>query len=147
MKTIFRLLLIIAIFLPRANFAQEAIIEDLSPTKLEETKSPRPNSPKSSKKIYHTRAIQNSEPVLDGKFDEACWETVEWTSGFIQRQPYEGEKPSQETAFKILYDQKNIYVAFRCFDTEPDKIEKRLSRRDGFEGDLVPLIPAPLKKM
>ena len=89
------------------------------------------------KKIYHTKAIQNEVPVLDGKFDEACWETVSWTTGFIQREPYEGEKPSQETAFKILYDQKNIYVAFRCFDKEPEKIEKRLSRRDGFEGDWV----------
>ena len=45
--------------------------------------------------------------------------------------------PSQQTKFKILYDEKNLYIAVRAFDDEPDKIEKRLSRRDGFEGDYV----------
>lgn len=89
------------------------------------------------KKIYHTKAIEGNAPELDGKFEEACWQSVGWTSGFIQRQPYEGEEPAMQTAFKILYDHKNIYVAFRCFDPEPDKIEKRLSRRDGFAGDWV----------
>lgn len=37
----------------------------------------------------------------------------------------------------MLYDAKNLYVGFRCFDTEPDKIERRMSRRDGFAGDWV----------
>jgi uncharacterized protein DUF5916/cellulose/xylan binding protein with CBM9 domain len=129
MKTRIKLLLLLVILLPKVSTAQETILEDIQTVKI--------NSPKSLKKIYNTKAIGNSEPVLDGLFDEACWKTVGWSSGFTQREPYEGEKPSQETAFKILYDQKNIYVAFRCFDTEPEKIEKRLSRRDGFEGDWV----------
>ena len=40
---------------------------------------------------------------------------------------------------KIIYDAKNLYVAFRCYDAEPEEIVKRLSRRDGFEGDWVEL--------
>ena len=47
--------------------------------------------------------------------------------------------PSQQTKFKILYDASFLYVAFRCYDTEPHKIEQRLSRRDGFSGDWVEL--------
>ena len=54
--------------------------------------------------------------------------------------PDENTSPAQETQFKITYDSKYLYVAVRCFDTEPDKIEKRLSRRDGFQGDRVAFI-------
>ncbi|MEQ8240873.1 MAG: DUF5916 domain-containing protein, partial [Cyclobacteriaceae bacterium] len=45
--------------------------------------------------------------------------------------------PSQSTQFKILYDAKFLYVGIRAFDSDPDQIVKRMSRRDGFEGDFV----------
>ncbi len=89
------------------------------------------------KQVYFTQAILQKPPVIDGRFEEACWEQVKWASGFTQRIPYEKEAPTQETAFKILYDSKFLYVAFRCFDDEPEKIVRRMSRRDGFEGDWV----------
>ncbi|PLX16318.1 MAG: hydrolase, partial [Salinivirgaceae bacterium] len=38
---------------------------------------------------------------------------------------------------KILYDHNFIYIGIRAFDTEPDKIERQLSRRDDVEGDFV----------
>jgi len=44
---------------------------------------------------------------------------------------------TQETAFKILYDDRYLYVAWRAFDTDPEKIESRLGRRDDFPGDWV----------
>lgn len=90
-----------------------------------------------SKKSYFTQIIQGDLPLIDGHLDDACWQTVEWGGDFIQRQPFEGDPPTQKTAFKILYDAKNLYVAYRCFDTEPDKIVRRMSRRDGFEGDWI----------
>lgn len=65
---------------------------------------------------------------------------VEWAGDFIENEPDENTPPSQKTKFKIAYDQKFLYVAYRCYDTEPDKIEKRLSRRDGFAGDRITLI-------
>ena len=86
---------------------------------------------------YNTSKITGEPPLIDGIIDEKIWETVEWSGDFIQREPYDDEKPSQETSFKILYDDNNLYVAIRAWDTEPDKIEKRLTRRDGFEGDWV----------
>ncbi len=88
-------------------------------------------------RIYHTARISGSPPVIDGLMNEGVWDQVEWSGAFIQREPYEYQKPSQETAIKILYDDNNLYVAIRAFDTEPDKIEKRLTRRDSFEGDWV----------
>jgi hypothetical protein len=89
------------------------------------------------KKIYVANHINPHPPTIDGQLDDPVWQRGEWESGFIQRKPYEGQEPSQKTAFKILYDEKNIYVAIQAFDTEPRKIERRMSRRDDFEGDWV----------
>jgi len=87
--------------------------------------------------VYNTSRIVGVPPVIDGNIDEKVWQSVDWSGDFTQRSPYEYDPPSQQTAFKILFDDNNIYVAIRAFDTEPDKIEKRLSRRDGYEGDWV----------
>ncbi len=90
------------------------------------------------KKKYTTQSIgTETPPLLDGLLDDAIWNRVAWEGDFIQRQPNEGEAPSQQTQFKILYDARYIYVGVRCFDTEPEKIVQRLSRRDGFQGDWV----------
>ena len=90
------------------------------------------------KKKYFTQSIEGKTiPKIDGMLDDPIWENVQWSGDYIQRQPYENQPPTQETKFKILYDAKNLYIAARCYDNEPDKIVKRMSRRDGFEGDWV----------
>jgi hypothetical protein len=88
-------------------------------------------------KIYRTAEIRGDAPVIDGRFDDHAWEQVEWQSGFIQREPQDGAEPTQQTAFKILYDQDNIYVAIRAFEDDPSKIVRRLTRRDQIDGDIV----------
>lgn len=89
------------------------------------------------KRLYTAMPINPHPPVIDGKLDDPIWEKAEWAGDFIQREPYEGKEPSQKTAFKILYDEKSLYVAIRAFDSEPDKIVRRVSRRDKAEGDWV----------
>ena len=90
------------------------------------------------KRIYMTTSLgQNTPPEIDGILNDASWELAEWTGDYIEWQPDENTPPSQQTKFKIIYDTSSLYVAFRCYDTEPDKIEQRLSRRDGFSGDWV----------
>ena len=44
---------------------------------------------------------------------------------------------SQKTEFKVLYDDNNIYVAIKAYDTAPDSISRRISRRDNADGDFV----------
>ncbi|WP_233752696.1 DUF5916 domain-containing protein [Flavilitoribacter nigricans] len=92
--------------------------------------------PLPKRNIFTTR-IESKAPDIDGKLDEACWETVEWSGDYTQWQPASGEAPTQKTRMKVLYDAKNLYVGFRCFDDDPEKIEQRMSRRDGFAGDWV----------
>jgi hypothetical protein len=91
----------------------------------------------SQKRTYNTNKISTEPPHIDGIFNEKIWDTVEWSGEFIQRIPYENKPPTQQTQFKILYDNENLYIAIRCFDTSPDSIVKRMSRRDGFNGDWV----------
>ena len=90
------------------------------------------------KRKYTTRSVGDmAAPVVDGILSEAVWEAVEWTTDYIENRPDEGTPPSYQTKFKILYDDKNLYIGVRCLDGEPDKIVKRLSRRDGFDGDWI----------
>ena len=91
----------------------------------------------SQDRVYNTARVVGKSPVIDGIIDEEVWDIVSWSGDFTQREPYEYEPPSQLTSVKVLYDNNNLYVAIRAFDTEPDKIERRLTRRDSFEGDWV----------
>jgi len=88
-------------------------------------------------RIVNTTKIVGETPVIDGRIDEAVWNSVEWSSDFTQQEPYENADPSQETSFKVIYDDNNLYIAVFAHDTEADKIERRLGRRDNFEGDWV----------
>ena len=88
------------------------------------------------KKSYQT-AFAHGAPIIDGLMNDSCWNMVEWGGDFIQKEPYENQSPSQQTSFKILYDDDNLYVFIRAFDTEPEKISRRISRRDYFDGDMV----------
>jgi len=57
--------------------------------------------------------------------------------GFVQRNPHDGEKVSEDTSAYLGYDQKNLYVVFVCFD-DPRKVRARMSRReDIFDDDQV----------
>lgn len=87
-------------------------------------------------KSYTTARLQ-SEVVIDGVLDDEAWNQVEWGGDFVGHTPEYNVDPSQQTQFKILYDAKFLYVGIRAFDTEPEKIVKRMSRRDGFDGDFV----------
>jgi hypothetical protein len=89
-----------------------------------------------AKKIY-TTTFTEAAPLIDGLMDDDCWNLVEWGGNFIQMQPEENKPPSQETSFKILYDNDNLYVLIRALDTEPEKISRIMTRRDYFTGDMV----------
>ena len=90
-----------------------------------------------SLRVYHAARLEGAPPHIDGVLSEKVWDLAEWSGDFIQQEPYEYAKPSQPTEFKILYGKQNLYVAIRCFDSEPDKIERRLTRRDNMDGDAV----------
>jgi hypothetical protein len=88
------------------------------------------------KKRYKvTKTIET--PVIDGILDDDAWLQGEWVDDFTQFEPFNGRNASQRTEFKILFDDNNIYVAIKAFETAPDSIVSRLTRRDDVDGDMV----------
>ncbi|MDP3433078.1 MAG: DUF5916 domain-containing protein, partial [Bacteroidota bacterium] len=88
------------------------------------------------KRVYYATRIEN-RPKIDGKLNELCWESGDWSGGFVQQIPNQGMNPSQETQIKLLYDNNNLYVGFKCFDNGPGNIRPILSRRDKMAGDIA----------
>ncbi len=91
------------------------------------------------KKQYKAIRISVS-PVINGVLDDEAWQSGSWVDDFTQNEPYNGRPSSQRTEFKILFDENNLYVAIKAFDTSPDSIVNRLTRRDQADGDLVGII-------
>ncbi|MDR0430878.1 MAG: carbohydrate binding family 9 domain-containing protein [Tannerellaceae bacterium] len=83
----------------------------------------------------------STPPTVDGTLHDDCWENIgEWSGAFVQQQPDEGKPETEETCLKILYDNHNIYAAFRALDAEPEKINRWLSPRDQVKGDAVCIV-------
>ena len=91
------------------------------------------------KKQYKATQVSSS-PVINGILDEDVWKTGDWVDDFTQNEPYNGKEASQRTEFKILFDDNNLYVAIKAYDTSPDSIVNRLTRRDQADGDLAGII-------
>ncbi len=91
-----------------------------------------------AKRKYFTKKVSKEQaPQVDGLLTDESWNAVEWQGDFIELRPDENTAPTHQTRFKVLYDNKNLYVGIQAFDSEPDNIEKRLGRRDEFPGDLI----------
>jgi len=76
------------------------------------------------KRSYTTKFLNDTaSPDIDGLLNDPGWDIVEWESDFIERRPDENTKPDHQTKFKIVYDDKFLYVGIRAYDSDPDKIE------------------------
>ena len=67
--------------------------------------------------------------TIDGKPDEEAWKTAAVFKDFSQTSPGDNMAPSKPTEVLMMYDEKNLYVAFKCWD-EKDKIRASLAKRD-----------------
>jgi hypothetical protein len=92
-----------------------------------------------AKKQFKATEI-TAAPAIDGILDEEIWLKCPWTDDFVQHEPYNGRQASQRTEFSVLFDKDNIYVGIKSFDTNPDSIVNRLTRRDQVDGDIVAII-------
>jgi len=84
------------------------------------------------KKVY--KAVRNNPhpPAIDGRLDDPIWQQAPVGNKFVQYEPKQNEMPSEETLFQIAYDENYLYVAFRALDSQPDRIVRRMTRRDQF---------------
>lgn len=85
--------------------------------------------------IPRVTARPKLEDFLEMKPASEAAQQMTRADNFVQRDPRDGEPASQQTEAYIGYDEENIYVVAVCFDSEPDKIRARMSRRENAFGD------------
>lgn len=69
-------------------------------------------------------------PRIDGVVEEGEWDQAAVIDDFTQVDPDEGAAPTERTEVRLLYDADNLYVLFRCFDSDPQGILARELQRD-----------------
>ncbi|HXG89349.1 MAG TPA: DUF5916 domain-containing protein [Vicinamibacterales bacterium] len=90
-----------------------------------------PPAARPTRPVIDAVAIPTTTPiVVDGKLTEAVWEQAPSINEFVQREPAEGDAPSQRTDARIAYDDNALYVGIRAHDAQPEKIVGMLTRRD-----------------
>ena len=67
------------------------------------------------------RAIKLVEGIrLDGQLDEEVYQIVPAITGLIQRLPVEGAPATEKTEAWIMFDDTNVYVSGRIWDSAPE---------------------------
>lgn len=77
-----------------------------------------------------TKIERDEAPNIDGDLSDPAWAKATVIEEFYQVEPAEGAPPSQKTHAYVLYDEKTLYVGFRLFDDEPEKIVRNQLVRD-----------------
>jgi hypothetical protein len=73
----------------------------------------------------------DAPPRIDGVLEDEAWKGAELDTGeWLDEYPVYGVVMKQKTIVYAAYDDEALYFAFRCLDTEADKITTNLSRRD-----------------
>ena len=72
--------------------------------------------------------------TIDGRIDEEAWKDAAVFKDFYQTFPGDNIAPSKPTEVRMMYDEKHLYVAFKCWD-EKDKIRASVAKRDNVFGE------------
>src|SRR6187431_652393 len=77
------------------------------------------------------RAVHVDAPLrVDGALDEDLYRRVSPITGFIQIEPDDGLVASERTDLWIAFDDDNVYVSFRVWDSQMDRVVATEMRRD-----------------
>ena len=72
----------------------------------------------------------NSSPKLDGKANDICWEKIKWHNNFtLLSNP--SQKAAAQTKFKMLHDNKSLYIIAKLDEPLMKKIKSNVTQRDG----------------
>jgi hypothetical protein len=77
----------------------------------------------------------NSEIKIDGYLNEEAWSQAAQINANIEVEPGENIPAPVKTEVLIVYDNSNIYVAFKAFDPDPSQIRANLCGRDNIWDD------------
>jgi len=75
-------------------------------------------------------AQAKSRITIDGLLNEPDWLETPSVGEILQREPKPGEKATEPTEVKILYDSSSLYIGVMCYDSEPSRIVGTQMARD-----------------
>lgn len=96
---------------------------------------PAPNAPaviaRDAEHRVTIRATQLTAPLqFDGQLDDAIYKDVPSFGDFIQQEPREGQPATERTEVWVFFDNDNLYVAARLWETDPSRRISTEMRRD-----------------
>lgn len=94
----------------------------------QETETAEP--PRFRERITHHVARATSDIKVDGLLDEQAWDDAVEIAVDLEWFPGDNAVPPVETFAYMTYDDRNIYVAFKCLDPDPSQIRAHLMKRD-----------------
>ncbi len=77
----------------------------------------------------------DTPPVIDGILDDPVWQKAPHETGFKTYHPDYGLDMVENSIVYYAYDRENLYFAYRCFDSQPDKIKASVTSRDNIHAD------------
>src|SRR5687767_12272678 len=84
--------------------------------------------PPAPKTLQVARAT--SKPIIDGKLDDAVWQTAATIDDLHQIRPGNGTAPTERTIVYVLYDKDALYVAARMWDSgAPGEVTRNIMKQ------------------
>ena len=90
-----------------------------------------PAAPQTAPARKQARAVRVAPGAirLDGRVDEAAWQTADPVVDLLQAEPIEGAAPTDRTEVRFAYDDASLWIGARMFSTQTE-VQAPMSRRD-----------------
>ena len=85
--------------------------------------------PAKTTRIAHAVSVTHP-PKLNGTLNDPEWQLANPVTEFLQREPYQGRKPTERTEVRILYTRKEVFFGIACDDSKPSGIVATQLQRD-----------------
>src|SRR5687767_10524625 len=93
--------------------------------------SPVTASAQGPKPAPTVRAHPTSQPIrVDGRLDEELYKTTAAITDFVQQEPDEFKPATERTEAWIFFDDDNIYISARNWESHPERRIANEMRRD-----------------
>jgi hypothetical protein len=71
-------------------------------------------------------------PVIDGNLNDSAWKKASQSPPFlVSTVAGERMQPKEKTESYLCYDDENLYIAFRCYDSQMDKLKATVKEDNG----------------
>ena len=80
----------------------------------------------------------SAAPDIDGRIDDAVWQTAASITSFVQQSPLDGAPATENTEVRVAYDSQNLYLAVHAHYGDPGLMRaNRVDRDQANQDDLI----------